>query len=99
MSRFGVLELTVPRRARPAVEILADESGAPSALTWALALIRAIEREAAADGGARLLAMASAEVAGAAAAPLAILSERIGERVTLTADPGRRRGDFAVTRQ
>ena len=49
VSRFGVLELTVPRRARPALDILTDEDGEVSALTWALAMVRAIEREAAAD--------------------------------------------------
>jgi Ribonuclease G/E len=96
VSRFGVLELTVPRRARPALDILTDEDGEVSALTWALAMVRAIEREAAADGGAQLKAVASPPVVEAAAPALALLRERVGERVVLCADPRRARGDYEV---
>jgi Ribonuclease G/E len=97
VSRFGVLELTVPRRARPALDILTDEEGEVSVLTWALAMVRAIDREAAADGGARLRAVASPPVAEAAAPPLALLRQRVGDRVELCADPRRARGDFQVS--
>ncbi|MGA0601065.1 ribonuclease E/G [Caulobacter sp. KR2-114] len=96
ISRFGTLELTVPRRSRPAVEQLADASGAPTALTAALALIRALEREAAADGGARLEAVAAGDVAEAAAPYLKLLIARVGARVTLRAEPGRARSESSV---
>jgi hypothetical protein len=89
VSRFGTLELTIPRRARPAMDILLDETGAPGALTRALGLVRALEREAAADGGGRFEAVASPEVAAAAGPALAQLAARLGARVTVRADAGR----------
>ncbi len=88
VSRFGTLELTVPRRARGALDILTDGTGAPSALTRALALIRALEREAAADGGGRFEALAPPDVAEAAAPALAALTARLGARLTIRTQPG-----------
>jgi Ribonuclease G/E len=99
VSRFGVLELTVPRRARPALEILADGTGGVTALTAALALVRAVEREAAADRGGRFEALAAPDVAAAAEPALALLLERIGKRAVLTADPARPRASFEVARR
>jgi Ribonuclease G/E len=96
ISRFGTLELTVPRRSRPAVDVLVDAAGAPTAQTEALALIRALEREAAADGGARLEAVASEDVAAAAAPYLQALTERVGARLSLRAEPGLSRAGHAV---
>jgi len=98
VSRFGTLELTVPRRARPAVDILTDDTGAPSALTRALVLLRALEREAMADGGGRFEAVASAAVARAAASGLAILVARLGARLAVRADPGRADSQSEVAR-
>jgi hypothetical protein len=98
ISRFGALELTVPRRSRPALDILNDRNGKQSALTEALALVRALEREAVADGGGRFEAVASAEVVAAAAPALAQLTARLGERLSLRAEPGRARADHGVTR-
>lgn len=88
ISRFGTLELTVPRRARPVVDILSDQSGAPTAMTIAMDLIRTLEQEAANDGGARLEALASAQVAEAAKGALAMLIERFGARLTVRGAPG-----------
>jgi len=96
VSRFGVLELTVPRRARPTIEVLADETGTVTALTVALSLVRAVEREATADGGGRFQALAAPDVTGAAGPAMAQLRERIGDRVVLRADPARARDDFQV---
>ena len=98
VSRFGTLELTVPRRARPTLEILADESGAPSALTRALALVRGLEREAESDRGGRFQALAAPEVAAAAAPALARLIERVGSRVSIAPDPGREPASFSIGR-
>ena len=99
VSRFGTLELTVPRRVRSAVDILLDETGAPSALTIALTLIRALEREAVADGGGRFEALASVEVAQAAAPLLAALTARLGARLTIREESGRARAAFEVARR
>ena len=55
ISRFGTLELTVPRRSRPTLDILTDDAGRVSVLSEALALVRALEREAVADGGGRFV--------------------------------------------
>lgn len=99
ISRFGVLELTIPRRARPALDILTDETGTPSILTQALALVRALEREAAADGGGRFEAVASIEVAQAAAPALGALTARLGARLSVLGEPGRGRGEFEVARR
>ena len=98
VSRFGTLELTVPRRARPAIDILSDERGAPSVLTEALALVRALEREALADGGGRFEAVASPEVSDAAAASLATLTARLGARLSVRGEATRIRGHNSIAR-
>ena len=99
ISRFGTLELTVPRRARPALDILTDGAGAPSVLTEALALIRALEREAVADGGGRFEAVAATEVAEAAAPGVAALTARLGARLTVRGEEGRAWGAGVVVRR
>jgi Ribonuclease G/E len=98
VSRFGTLELTVPRRARPALDRLADETGAASVATEALALARALEREASADRGGRFEAVASPEVAEAARAPMAALIARLGARLSIRAEANRPRGAAQVAR-
>ena len=98
ISRFGTLEVTVPRRARPAIDILVDETGRASVLTEALALVRALEREALADGGGRFGGVASPEVAEAAASALGALTARLGGRLSIRGEPARARGDAAVER-
>ncbi|MHB8530674.1 MAG: ribonuclease E/G [Caulobacteraceae bacterium] len=98
VSRFGALELAIPRRRVPSLEILADTKGRPTAATIALDLIRRLEREAAIDGGAQVRGYAAPEVAEAAAPALAILASRVGGRVRIVADPARERCSFEVTR-
>ncbi len=88
ISRFGTLELTVPRRDRPTLEILAGEDGAPTALTLALDLVRSLEREALADPGGRYEAVAAFVVATAAAPALALLVGRVGARVSVRGEDG-----------
>ena len=87
VSRFGTLELAIPRRFRPVADILCDPDGKPSATTLAFRLLRAIEREALADPGGRILARGSPAVVAAAQARADPLRERIGARFELVADP------------
>jgi hypothetical protein len=98
VSRFGTLELTVPRRARPVVDDLVDEAGAPTPLTLGLALLRALEREAEADPGRRFAGVAAAPVAEAAGAALKPLNDRLGGRLELRAEPARGGALFEVVR-
>ena len=93
ISRFGTLELTVPRRRRSLAERLLGPDGQPTALTLALRLIRQIEREAQADPGAQLEIRAAPDVAEAAAPYLSALTDRFGGRLALVADAARARGD------
>jgi Ribonuclease G/E len=98
ISRFGTLELTVPRRARPAIDRLTDDAGVASVETEALTLARALEREAVADGGGRFEAVAAPDVALAARGPLAVLMARLGSRLAIRGEPGRARGAGEVRR-
>jgi Ribonuclease G/E len=97
ISRFGTLELTVPRRRRSFAERLLDADGRPTAETQALRLIRALERAAFADPGARVRAAAAPDVAAAASPYLKALTDRFGARLDLAADPVRAREAFEVT--
>jgi Ribonuclease G/E len=96
VSRFGTLELTVPRRGRPAVEMLTDADGRTSAHTLALELLRALEREARADGGGRFEGVAAEPVAQAASRLLPSLTSLVGARVSLRAEQGRPIESFQV---
>lgn len=98
ITRFGTLELTVPQRGRPVSEILLGEDGRPTAATVALRLLRGLEREGRADGGARLVARCAADVAEAAEARAEILADRIGRRFTIAVDAALARADFQIGR-
>lgn len=84
ISRFGTLELTVPRRRAPVIERLGTDEAA------ALALVRALE---AADPGARLTARCAVGVAGAFKPYEAAAADRLGARFVVEAraefPPGR----------
>ena len=96
ISRFGLFELSIPHRSRPVAEVLLDERGELSALTVALRLVRALEREGRADPGARLLARCSPDVAQAFAPYMSALTERLGARVEIRPDPAFNRSRFEV---
>ena len=98
VSRFGTLELTVPRRTRSAIDILADPAGRLMVLSEALALVRALEREAVADRGGRFEATAAPDVALAAGPALSLLTDRLGSRLTVRAEPGRPPGVVSIAR-
>ena len=86
ISRFGTLELTIPRRRRSLAERLLDANGRPTAQTFALRLLRALESAALDDPGARLEARAAADVVAAASPYLNALEGRFGARLRLVAD-------------
>ncbi len=96
ISRFGTLELTIPRRRRSVAERLLGADGRPTSQTLALRLVRAIEREAGADPGARIVATAATDVADAATPYLKALTDRFGARLLIAADPGRDRESLEV---
>ena len=96
ISRFGVIELTVPRRARPAIDILTGGADTQSDLTVALALVRSIERQATSDPGARFEAVAAPQIAAATEPYMEALRAKLGSRVTLVADAARSRAQSEV---
>lgn len=91
ISRFGVLELARAQLRTPVHEMLLDRSGAHSTETLAWSVLRAIEREAAAQGGRRIAARCAPEIVDwLNAAPLdwrAALDARIGARWAIEAAP------------
>jgi Ribonuclease G/E len=96
VSRFGVLQLTVPRGVRPAAEILCDADGLASATTTALRLLRGLEREGRADGGARLIGRCAPAAAEAASPYIDDLTDRLGRRFEIRADAAFRRDQFEI---
>lgn len=97
VSRLGLLQLALPRRGRPVGELLNDADGHASAVAVALRLMRALEREGRADGGARLAGWCAPAVATAAHAYIDELIGRIGPRFEIRAEPGFRRDQVEVS--
>jgi len=87
IGRFGTIELTIPRRARPVLERLRDGTGAVSDRTLAQRLIRRLRAEAEAQPGAHLTATCAPSVAAAVESLLPQLIDIVGARVSLAADP------------
>ncbi len=65
LSRFGAIELALPRRDRPLAERLLDPDGQPSARTIAQATVRDLERRSRFEAGSRLVATCTPDVAAA----------------------------------
>ena len=80
VSRFGTLEMAIPRRRRPVIELLLDEAGRLTVEATAMGLIRDLERQGRASPGARLVAACAPEVAEAAKEALARLAGILGAR-------------------
>jgi Ribonuclease G/E len=97
VSRFGLLQLVTPRRERPVAETLCNERGEMSPTTIALRLMRALQREALADGGARLESRCAPSVAAAAAPYMEALRERIGARFEVCASEAMAPDRFEVS--
>jgi Ribonuclease G/E len=99
ISRFGTMEMTVPRRRRPVLEMLRGERGGVSHLTGALRLLRALEREGRASPGARLLATCAPGVAEAVRPYEAALADKLGRRFEITGREGWAADRFEVAAQ
>lgn len=95
VSRFGTMELTVPRRRRPVLETLRGDS----ARTQALRLVRLLEREGRAAPGARLAGACSPPVAEASTLYVAALADRLGARFTVVPCDGWSDDRLEVTTQ
>ena len=84
ISKFGTLEMIVPRRAAPILDRLLAQNGLANPRYVARRLARALEREGRADPGGRLIARCAPAVAEAFAAELdAGVAERLGRRFVL----------------
>jgi Ribonuclease G/E len=83
ISRFGVMELALPRQEAPLMEKLLDADGRPCVETVVCRLLRAIERLA--GPGVRVEATVAPEIAAAAGPLEPRLAERIGRRFIITA--------------
>jgi Ribonuclease G/E len=97
IGRFGTLELTIPRRRRPLLEQLLDDTGRPSADTVALRVLRAMEQEATASGGARITAAIAAELEPPVTGRLSALAARFGGRFMVVCEPNWPRERFMVS--
>lgn len=84
ISRFGTMELTVPRRRRPVLDLLREDP----ARTAALRLLRMLEREGRASPGARLVASCAPAVADAAHIYDSALADRLGRRFEFAPQAG-----------
>jgi len=87
VGRFGTMELSLPRRARPVAERLCRDDGGLSDRALAQRLIRRLQAEASAAPGDRLVATCAPSVADAAARLAVLLADQIGARFSVTADP------------
>jgi Ribonuclease G/E len=96
VGRFGTMELSLPRRTRPLAEVLLREDGALSDRTLAQRLVRRLQAEAEANGGARLEAACAPSVAHAARLLLSELAARYGARFTVVSDPSAARERLEV---
>lgn len=97
VSRFGTMELLIPRRTRPVAERLLDGEGGLSDAALAQRLVRRIEREAVAQPGRRIDARCAPAVAAAANPLVRALVDRFGSRLAVTADPTAPRDHFDVS--
>jgi Ribonuclease G/E len=99
VGRFGTMELSIPRRARPVSEILLREDGAPSERTLAQRLVRRLQEEAEVQRGGRIVGRCAPGVAEAATALIAQLSESFGARFIVRADESLARERLEVSAQ
>ncbi|WP_297509202.1 ribonuclease E/G [uncultured Caulobacter sp.] len=84
ISKFGTLEMIVPRRAPPILDRLLVSGGTLDPRYVARRLARALEREGRADPGGRLVARCAVSVASAFLAELdGGVAERLGRRFTI----------------
>ena len=83
ISRFGTLEMTIPRRGRSILDRLLDANGEANPAAVARRLARALEREGRADPGGRLTARCAPAVAEAFGELDAGVADRLGRRFVI----------------
>jgi Ribonuclease G/E len=93
LSRFGALELSLPRRDRPVGERLLDADGQPSARTIAQGAVRDLERRSRFEAGSRLVANCTPDVAAA----LRPLVAQLGPMFQVREVVGAKRADPDIT--
>ena len=93
LSRFGLLQLTLPWRTRPVEEILNEPAGRRSLATRAIDVVRRLRHGMLCDTATPRFTARCAPDEAAAAAPLVA---RLGPRATLRADPSVPPGRFVV---
>jgi len=102
LSRFGLIQIARERIQRPLAATCLDDQGRVSVETAALSALRKLEGEGASDRAARLTLQVSASVkAWLDADPIGwrtAMTERIGARFTVAADPALRRTQAEVSR-
>lgn len=96
VGRFGTMELSIPRRTRPVLELLRRADGAIGDRALVQRIVRRLETEAGAQPGARLAATCAPAVATALEALVPALAARYGARFVITSDPARTREQFEV---
>jgi Ribonuclease G/E len=87
VGRFGTMELSLPRRSRPVLEVLCDQAGALTDRSLAQRLVRRLQAEGEAARGARIVGRAAPAVTAAAAPLLPELAQALGARFTLEPHP------------
>ncbi|HEY2662170.1 MAG TPA: ribonuclease E/G [Caulobacteraceae bacterium] len=97
ISRLGLLQIAIPWRIQPVAERLCDSSGAITPTTAALRLLRALEREGRADGGARLVGRCAPLAAQATAPYIPALTQSLGPRFEIRPDPALRLDQMEVS--
>lgn len=83
ISRLGLMELSVPWRRAPVMDLLQD-----TLPTETFRLLRAIEREGESSRGARLEARCSAALAASLQPWVPKLAERLGDRIAVIGEDG-----------
>lgn len=84
VSRFGLLELSLPWRRTPVEELLLDKDGAPSLQTRVLSLVRRLRRQILSNTASPRLVLRCAPQDATAAAPLVAA---LGPRAAVVGDP------------
>ncbi|MFY8210480.1 MAG: ribonuclease E/G [Caulobacter sp.] len=98
ISKFGTLEMIVPRRSPPILDRLLGPDGRANARHVARLVARALEREGRADPGGRLIARCAPAVASAVLAELDEgLAHRLGRRFAIEPDAARAVESFEVS--
>jgi Ribonuclease G/E len=87
VGRFGTMELSLPRRTRPVLEVLCDERGTLTDRSLAQRLVRRLQAEGEAHRGAQVAGRAAPTVIAAAEALLPGLVQTLGARFTLEPHP------------